>query len=263
MDKYDALGPRPDRHRVFNRELLSEAKDDKLESIVREAARDLGTPIALVNLVLEEIQFFKAHYGLPEDLAAARGTDRDVSFCQFVVRDGEPFVVQDAEQDDRVPQHLVKEYGIRAYLGMPIMARDTIVGSICVLDTKPRDFSESDRQNLMKLASIVNERLEDMSRKREKRGTFLIEETTLPVLESLRQSLLPIQKEVSSGRMATASIGSFLRMARHALSGRDTSREALINTLEVAREALRNCLDSFYNIEASAGDAEDSLSALE
>ena len=57
-------------------------EENELKGIVEEAARDLSPPMVLANLVLEQIQFFKAHHGLPPDLAAAS----DVSFCQFVVR---------------------------------------------------------------------------------------------------------------------------------------------------------------------------------
>ena len=118
-DSIDALGHRPDRHRAFTSGLLAEAEDEILQSIVEEASRDLSMPIALVNLVLEEIQYFKAHYGLPPELAASRGTARDVSFCQFVVRDGVLFEVTDAKEDLRVPQHLVKNFNIQSYLGVP------------------------------------------------------------------------------------------------------------------------------------------------
>ena len=55
-----------------------------------------------------------------------RSASRDVSFCQFVVRDGKAFEVSHAGTDDRVPQHLVKEYGTQSYLGVPIHARDVV-----------------------------------------------------------------------------------------------------------------------------------------
>ena len=116
MDTYDALGKKPERHSAFTEGLLAEAEDTELQTIVNDAAGGLSAPIALVTLVLERIQFFKAHFGLPQDLAISRATERDVSFCQFVVRDGEPFEVENAEEDERVPQHLVKRYGLRPTL---------------------------------------------------------------------------------------------------------------------------------------------------
>ena len=88
MDRIDVLGDSSDRLDLFTKELLAEANDSELQEIVKKAAIELNSPIALVSLVLDQVQFFKAHIGLPPVLESARGTHRDVSFCQFVVRDG-------------------------------------------------------------------------------------------------------------------------------------------------------------------------------
>ena len=166
MDSIDVLGDRPDRHKAFSEDLLAEADDNELQKIVEKAAHELDTPVALVSLVLDQIQFFKAQYGLPSDLAASKSTRRDVSFCQFVVRDGEPFEVSDAPNDSRIPQHLVKEYGIKAYLGVPINVRNTVVGSLCVIDTKNRSYTESEHDALARLAEMVNERIAELFEQR-------------------------------------------------------------------------------------------------
>ena len=121
MDRIDVLGDSNERFDLFTKELLAETNDIELQGIVKKAAEELNSPIALVSLVLDQVQFFKAHIGLPPVLASARGTHRDASFCQFVVRDGEPFEVNDAASDPRIPQHVVKEYNIQAYLGVPIL----------------------------------------------------------------------------------------------------------------------------------------------
>jgi hypothetical protein len=68
MDTYNALGKKPERYSAFTEGLLAEAEDTELQTIVNDAAGGLSTPIALVTLVLERIQFFKAHYGLPQDI---------------------------------------------------------------------------------------------------------------------------------------------------------------------------------------------------
>ena len=52
----------------YTRELLAEAEDEQLMKIVKEAAKELKSPIALVTVVMEQVQFFKAHYGLSEEL---------------------------------------------------------------------------------------------------------------------------------------------------------------------------------------------------
>jgi hypothetical protein len=263
VDNIDALGPRSDRQMAFTGELLAEAEDQVLQAIVEEAGRDLSAPIALVNLVLEEIQFFKAHYGLPPDLAAARGTERNVSFCQFVVRDGEPFEVTNAEQDARVQQHLVKHHGIRAYLGIPVLANDVIVGSLCVIDTQAREFSQEERRSLKSLAGLVNAQLAELSSRSERLRPSLVGQAAVPALAELREALAPIQAGAVAGRMTTTALATFLRLMEHTASGGYTPPEHLKRTLKAAEDALDNCEDSFYNIEANAGDAEDARLALE
>jgi len=75
----------------FAPEMLTESGDPVLDEIVRRVTRELDVPISLVTLVLDDVQFFKTHTGLPGDLPPACG----VSFRQFVVRDGVPFVVDE------------------------------------------------------------------------------------------------------------------------------------------------------------------------
>ena len=73
MDRIDVLRADHDISTVTNGALLAKAEDHELKSIVEQAAKERSAPIALVNLVLEHIQFFKTHYGLPSELATARG----------------------------------------------------------------------------------------------------------------------------------------------------------------------------------------------
>ncbi|MEQ8474024.1 MAG: GAF domain-containing protein [Marinoscillum sp.] len=262
MDKISHFNSSRGGNPAFTRELLAEAEDDQLTRIVEEAARELKSPIALVTLVMEQVQFFKAHYGLPQELASARGTDRDVSFCQFVVNSGQPFELSDAKGQE-VPQQMVDEYGIRAYLGIPILSNGTVVGSLCVLDTKPHDFSESERINLKKLADLVNERLAELNGKRKESRTSLIGRAAFPAVEELHETLPPIRQRLSVAHVATRELSTFLRISEMALYGKLPSKEELRETLKKAREALERCEDSLYDIEVSVEDAEDSIEALE
>lgn len=262
MDSIDALGPRPDRLAAFTGDMLSTKEDQELNAIVQKAAKDLGTPIALVNLVLEHIQFFKAHHGLPEELIASRGTHRDVSFCQFVVRLGEPFEVTDAENDDRIPQHLVRHYGIRSYLGMPIVANDNIVGSLCVIDTKPRGFSSQDRQQLQKLAALVNIRLSHLAANRKKTASQTRDQNLITGIEKLSQSLAPIAGDIQHGRSNTIAIKAFLTLMDFSLNSQTVHPEVVQQTLDAAIEALNDSLGRFSNIEIDVEQARTAADNL-
>jgi hypothetical protein len=263
MDRIDALGPRPDRLSAFTGDLLSQTEDEELKAIVEKAAQDLSTPIALVNLVLEHIQFFKAHHGLPKDLVAARGTHRDVSFCQYVVRLGEPFEVTDAEKDERIPQQLVKHYGIRSYLGMPIVANEEIVGSLCVIDYKPRDFTSKDRRQLREIADLVNHRLSQLAARRKKTDSTTRDQSLNKSVEALTQALAPISKEIQHGRSDTIAISAFLKLMDFSLQSQTVHPEIVEQTLQAAKEALRDSLDRFSNIEMDTEQAKGANQSIQ
>jgi len=263
MDTYDALGKRPERYSAFTEGLLAEAEDTELQSIVNDAAGELSTPIALVTLVLERIQFFKAHYGLPEDLAISRATERDVSFCQFVVRDGEPFEVENAEEDERVPQHLVKRYGIRAYLGIPVKVNQVVTGSLCVIDTKARSFSDDERRKLTELADLVSQHLEVISAQRTNPRLSLTQCAVSPSFTGLRESFGLVRNSAAEGRIASSTLKSLIRLIRHTQTGGETPPGAVERELENAYLALEDLDNSVIEIEVRTDDAEDCVSALE
>ena len=263
MDTIDVLGVRPERRQAFTGELLAVVDDAELQLIVEAAARELEAPIALVTLVLDQIQFFRAQHGLPDDLAAARGTHRDVSFCQLVVRDEETLEVTDAPSDTRIPQHFVKEYGIRSYLGIPIRVQDTVVGSLCVLDTKPRSFTEEEQATLERLSSSVDDRLSVLASKRSSVRAELTATATAPALAELRESLHPVRQGAEAGFPAITAIRSFLQLAEFELAGGSVPAATRKGTLAAAVAAATECDDVFYGIQASVEDCEDCVAAIE
>jgi hypothetical protein len=151
------------RLRALGGPLLDRTPDPELQEVVKEAARLSGFPIAIVSLVVSRIQFFRAHVGLPPDLEAARSTDRCNSFCQYVVAGNRPLEVEDAAENDVLPQDLVRRYGIRAYVGFPLRLLGQTVGSLCVVDLEPRRIDPAQRTALAELARQATERLERLS----------------------------------------------------------------------------------------------------
>jgi len=205
MRQVDALGTsREERFRALAEPLLDGALDALLQQLVTEAVRELALPIALVTIVLRRTQFFRAHVGLPLDLAVAQATPRDASFCQFVVRDGAPFEVTHASRDDRVPQELVELYGIEAYLGEPVLVDRMVVGALCVIGTEPRTFSDEDRAKMKRLASRVTERLEDLVRSSQSTNRRLVGQATAPAFGELRNLMAILTMNARSARMGAA-----------------------------------------------------------
>ena len=263
MDRINVLEDSNDRFELFTKELLAETNDTELQEIVKNAATELKSPIALVSLVLDQVQFFKAHIGLPPVLATARGTHRDVSFCQFVVRDGETFEVNDAANDPRIPQHVVKEYNIQAYLGVPIKVKDTVMGALCVLDTKKRGFSKEEHLSLKKLADLVNLRLEEITKTRRHTRLDLTETTLAPAIAELSDSLKSIQKLINVGYSTGKSIQTFLNHSNYLYSNKSLYSDAIRLAYEAACTSNNQNEDVLLEMEFAINDGIDCIKALE
>ena len=151
-----------ERMDLFTPRLTATTPDDVLQDLVVQAGRVTAAPVALISLVLEHIQLFRAQVGLPEALAVSRATSACDSFCQFVVEDEAPLAIDDALLDYSLPQNLVERLGVRAYLGYPLRVSDHVVGSLCVLDSQPRDWDDTCHVALEHLAGQVSERLETL-----------------------------------------------------------------------------------------------------
>ena len=263
MNRINVLEDSSDRSELFTKELLAETNDTELQEIVKNAATELNSPVALVSLLLDQVQFFKAHIGLPAVLATARGTHRDVSFCQYVVRDGETFEVNDASNDTRIPQHVVKEYNIQAYLGVPIKVKETVIGSLCVLDTKKRGFSKHEHVSLKKLAELVNRRLEEITKTRRHTRLNLTEPTLAPAIAELSDSLRSIQTFIATGYSAGKSIQTFLNHSNYLYSTESQYSDAIRLAYEAACTANIQHEDTLLEMEFAINDGLDCIKALQ
>ena len=116
-------------------EILDTAPEKSTDELTQLAASIASTPIALISLVDESRQWFKARVGLE-----ASETPREHSFYAWCVYDVDALIVHDAHLDARFSENplVTGKPGIRFYAGMPLMAEDSIcLGSLCVIDTVP------------------------------------------------------------------------------------------------------------------------------
>jgi predicted PurR-regulated permease PerM/methylmalonyl-CoA mutase cobalamin-binding subunit len=141
--------------------LLDTAAEPVFDRITATLARVFEVPIALITLVDRDRQFFKSQIGLPEALAQARQTPRNVSACGHVIAKNEILVIEDLARDRRFTNNpLFKEYGIRFYAGVPLLAPNgQPIGSLCLMDMKPRQLSEREKRLLQQYAIEVMEEI--------------------------------------------------------------------------------------------------------
>ena len=137
--------------------LLDTPPEEAFDRITRLAARLLRAPVALLSLVDDHRQFFKSAVGMEGSGTPVRETPRSISFCQHVVIRREPLIIEDARKDDLMRNSpIVRDRGVIAYLGVPVVAEGThVIGSLCVNDSKPRSWTSEEVRTLQDLSEIV------------------------------------------------------------------------------------------------------------
>jgi predicted PurR-regulated permease PerM/methylmalonyl-CoA mutase cobalamin-binding subunit len=145
--------------------LLDTPPEENFDHITERLTRLFKVPIALLTLVDKDRQWFKSHKGLPEDLDESRSTPRDVSLCGHVVANDDMLVVRDLARDPRFANNpFVKQRGLRFYAGVPLHGPNGLaIGTLCIMDTKPRELSAQE-QELLK--AIAEDAMEDIKRRR-------------------------------------------------------------------------------------------------
>ena len=136
--------------------VLQPTRRQRLDALTRRASDRLGTPMAFVSIIDDQIQHLAGATGLTGELADTRRGPSEASYCQYVVALGEPLVVTDSATDELVRQHpATTTQGIRSYLGVPIEHDGHFLGSFCVVDTEARQWTEDDLAALEELADEV------------------------------------------------------------------------------------------------------------
>ena len=134
--------------------LLDTAAEPVFDDLAGLAITITGAPMAFVTVVDERRSFWKSVIGLGELPIEERQNAAEASFCHLVVAADGPLIVTDAATDERVvPISLVTEMGIGAWAGYPIHAPDgQVLGTFCVVDSAPRDWTETQIKTLATLA---------------------------------------------------------------------------------------------------------------
>lgn len=138
--------------------ILDTDREEPFDEIVQLAALLCNAPVALVSFVDEDRQWFKSTYGWD-----GASTPRDVALCAYTILEDVDFVVEDVHVDQRVAEHPIRDAhpDVRFYAGVPLRpvdaeavgeSRSSGVGTLCVVDTRPRQLSEEQLVGLRILA---------------------------------------------------------------------------------------------------------------
>ncbi len=133
--------------------------EESFDGIARLATQIFNVPISLLSLVDAESVFFKANIGM----GTAKEANRGKSLCALAILNHEVTVFEDALKEPCLISNpnVMDDFGLRFYAGAPLITHDGfLIGTLCIIDKKTREFSQSDREILEGLASTAMEQIE-------------------------------------------------------------------------------------------------------
>jgi PAS domain S-box-containing protein len=163
--------------------ILDTPPDGAFDHITAVAADLFKVPIAIVSLVDHDRIWFKSKFGLD-----ARQIDREPGLCASAILSPDVYHVRDAVSDPRTLANplVAGEFGLRFYAAAPLRTHEGFnLGTVCILDKKPRDLSPSESELLKKLATLV---MDQMELRLAARKIAELEAAERMAVETLRQS---------------------------------------------------------------------------
>ncbi|WP_457972238.1 GAF domain-containing serine/threonine-protein kinase [Arthrobacter sp. D1-17] len=143
---------------VHRYRILDTPPNGTFDRITALAARVFDVPIAIVSVVDHDRIWFKSHHGIN-----VNEIDRDAGLCASAILQDDVWVVESAPDDPRALTNplVAGEFGLRFYAGAPLTTRDGYnLGTLCILDFKPRVLTPKEAATLQDLAAVVISDLE-------------------------------------------------------------------------------------------------------
>jgi GAF domain len=154
----------PERLRaLYDTQLLDAGPDARFDRLADIAAKALAAPAAAVSLVDSDRQVLTGLCGIDGEVNRSRETSIERSVCQHAVVAGEPLVVEDARTEPALKDNpAVLDGTVVAYAGIPLIDNsDHAIGTLCVWDSSPRQWSHGHILILRDLAQLVRDQIFD------------------------------------------------------------------------------------------------------
>jgi len=221
--------------------LLDTPPAPEFEALVDLACRTLDIAICGISLIDDSRQWFKALRGL-----GRREMPRELAFCTRLITARAPVGIPDLSADSGTWRHplVTGAPHLRFYAGVPLMLGAEVVGALCVFDTRPRSFTQSQAEALERLAAVGNgllrqydsaQALSRLSRELEAQGR----------LADLQRRQLSHQHRVLAQASTLARIGAWERDLE---TGTSRWSEGMYRLYEVPRDFVIDeaAILSFY-----------------
>lgn len=246
---------------LIETELLDTPHENEFDDIVKLASEICKTPISLITLVDTHRAWSKAEIGMKD----AHGP-RELSFCGHAILDDKLFEVQDTLNDDRFYDNpfVLGEPNIRFYAGFPLTTTSgSRIGSLCVVDTVPRELTESQRlalevlsRNVIKIAElrIKNRELNRMAETQKKMTSILAHDVRSPlvaissIMEYKHSGIISEEESEDMMGLAIEQLNNTVQMVNDVVDW----GESQLKFYNVSREnvGLKDLVDNIFGYEA-------------
>ena len=216
--------------------ILDTEPEERFDRITRLARRLFGTSMVTVTLLDSDRAWFKSAQGLE-----GKEDEREVSFCQYAILEPETTtVVGDATLDERFADNprVTGDPNVRFYAGHPVAAPGgEPLGTLCVIDDKPRPAEDFDAEALAELAAMVEAEVaalslaigDELTGLSNRRGFEMLGERLLAAAHRLRLPLAVVYADLDNMKPIND------------LHGHDAGDRALVEVAGVLEENLRGC----------------------
>ena len=148
--------PHLNRQALIDKYGLNHKTDETLDNLVSSIAQLFDVPIAMTAIAQKGHFVFQSRYGL--EIATSPLED---ALCVLVLNEEKQVVISDLLEDKRYTEsHFIeKRPGLRFYAGTPLVIEDVVIGSVCLIDTKPRQLTEQQCATLHQLSSFISDHI--------------------------------------------------------------------------------------------------------
>ncbi len=247
-------------HDLYGLDILDTPAEKEFDEIVELASYICNSPITLITLLDKDRQWFKARKGIDLD-----STGRDAAFCTHTILEDDVMEVSDTHLDERFIDNpfVTEDPNIRFYAGTPIYSPGGFkVGTICVLDNRPKELSEVQRKALQTLSNQITKLLElrNVNRVIKKRAEEII-------LLSNEAANLVVKTQEADQRYIShqlhENMAQVLAACRMYLQLAEQNESMRLSFISTVNEQLGELISSMRNLSTSLTPAAFSSIPLE
>lgn len=191
MDSLNERLAHPERLAALEKTgLLDSAPEPNYDRLTQLVSKLLDVPFSLITYIDDKRQFNKSIVGTDE-----RNMPLSHSYCQYVVADQQALAVKDTREDERLRDNLaIRDFNAVAYLGVPLLSPGgQVLGSLCAVDTKPRDWTDEELELITQFSHIVMSEMVAGQQLRERNA----------LVDALFSSESRLRLALEAGRMGT------------------------------------------------------------